>query len=639
MSRFVLLIALLGLGVAHIVAAAAPVYGGAYESFKYKGVIPVSLEDWSRAQSKIAIDIAWKKWVESERVRLQKWKARGGDRSNWIAGYMHDYFDPHTQKELVWMEDTPPPLLGQGSAVDMRRLGGWVFYYRMRNVSYVLLAARLYRLTGDKAAFDWARGQIDLYAANYAKWPLQTRANGKARLMGSSLDEAQAMAMLLPAMRLLGDAVEPAQLETWKNKLVKPSAQNLLDSFNGYNNIAVWQRATVASMALLLSDEALWHKAVWEGQGVAAVLDKAMTKDGFWNEGTFGYGEYVIYALLPFLHQASVHGRAGEIEPIRRLAHDLLVAPLAVRFPDGTLPNPGDNRGEPQAFKRYLLREAAYLLPTPVGVGEWAVTRTWPRLLVDWSPVPETVTLPMASMRLGHTGFAMLRHQGWHLFLHFGQASANHAQYEALSFELQRDNGRIVSDQGTTVYSSPLHQNYFVRAAAHNVPMVDDKGQAKFALGQLQVFDPVAGRLSARQIEYRPGVSATRSFALGTKVLVDTVEIERDNWAIGGSIGVIHHFDCPLELPSLDHIQLPDLPAESGFGYWRQTRAYAIPETLEFKVNCKGFTLQVRVEGPAAGIIVFGKPPVLDDRKRAAVYLRYPVKQGHTKTTYTVQLQ
>lgn len=622
--------------VVGISAAQAGPTDDPYAAYKYSRDMPRSIEDWVLARSRMDADPAWKKWVDSERVRLQRWQARGGDHPDWVAGYMHDYFDPATLKEIQWTEDTPLPPTGLPGTPEAKRFGGWVFYFRTRNASYVLLAARIFKLTGDRQALDWARSQIDLYTRQYSRWPMQTRAGSKTRLMSSSLDEAQVMVMLVPAIRLIQADVPAEELAGWKSNLIAPSARNLLDSFNGFNNISVWQRGAVASMALLLNDSALWHEAVWGDRGVAAILCAATTRDGLWNEGTFGYSEYVVYALLPFLHEAAVYGKQNEVEPIRQAAHNLLVAPLALRFPDGTLPNPGDNRGEPMAFKRYLLREAAYLLPTQVGVVEWLSAKTWPRLYVDWNPeISAPAPLPLESRRMDDTGFAMLRHQGWHLFLHFGQASRNHAQYEALSFELHHDKGRIVTDLGTTVYSSPLHQNYFTRAAAHNVPIVDDRGQNRFALGQLLSFEPTLGRMSAQQPDYQPGVSVTRQFMLDAQSVADVIEVNRSQ-APGGTIGTILHMDCDLALPKLQGATRPSLPAESGFGYWQQTEVYRLPARFEFNATCGTMALRVQVDGPTEGVMLVGKPPVLDKRNRSAIYVRYPVSQGRIQTTYTL---
>lgn len=608
-----------------------------YAAYKYTRDMPRSVEDWGMARQKYSTDPVWRQWVDSERTRLQRWQMRGGDRTEWVAGYMHDYFDPVTLKEMPLNEDTPMPPQGVPGSPEAKRFGAWVFFFRSRNASYVLLAARLFKLTGDRQALDWARSQITLYARQYQHWPVQTRAGSKTRLMSSSLDEANVMAMLVPAIRLVREGVQPDELALWKSNLLQPSARNLLDSYHGVNNISMWQRATVGSMALLMNDAQMLQEAIWGDRGVTAIIRAATTRDGFWNEGTFGYSEYVVLALLPFLHEAAVYGKSSEVALIREAALNLLVAPLALRFPDGTLPNPGDNRGEPKAFKRYLFRETSYLLPTPMGVVEWQAAKSWPRLLVDWAPQSGAAAkLPLESHRLDDTGFAMLRQHGWHLFMHFGQAAPQHAQYEALSFELQHDKGRVVTDLGTTVYGSPLHENYFRRAAAHSLPLVDGRGQSVFALGKLLSFEPEQGSMVAQQPDYQPDVSVTREFQLASDSVSDVVDVYRKQ-VTAGNIGVVIHLDCTMKLPVLPAAPLPSMPADTGFGYWQQSQAFRVPAHFELNADCAGNGLRVQVDGPTEGVLVTGKPPVLDSRVRSAIYVRYPVSQGRIQTTYAIQ--
>jgi hypothetical protein len=605
--------------------------------YKYTGDMPLMVESWAVAKHKVLSDPAWKRWVDSEFKKLRRWQARGGDRAEWVTGDPHEYLDPITRGALRWSEDTPPPSQGLPGTAEANRFGGWVYYFRSNNISYVLIAARLYQLTGDIEALNWARSQLNLYAGQYMQWPLQ-RLLGESRLMGQSLDEATALTELVPAIRLIAPAMPQQELVVWKQNLVQPMVDGLLRSFHGLNNIGVWQRSAVACAALLLDDDALWRETVWGPQGVAALLRRGITKDGQWNEGTFGYSEYVVRALLPLLYEGAVAGRLDELEPIRYMAHDLLVAPISLRFPDGTLPNPGDNRGLPKAFNRSLLLDSTHLLPTPAGVAEWRTSKGWPQLVADWYPsATSSASLPYESRRMDATGFAMLRHQGWHLFLHFGQASRNHAQYEALSFELQHDLGRIVTDLGTTAYGSPLHMNYFTRAAAHNVPMVNDHGQNNFALGQLTGFEPEQGRMVAKQLKYRPGVTVTRELALNAQSLFDEINVipQKSAPAIS-TLGAILHLDCDLVLPQLQRAPIPGLPTETGFGYWQQLATYRLPARFEFNAICGTVAMQVQIDGPAEGIMLIGHPPVLDKRNRQAIYVRYPVSQGKIQTTYTL---
>jgi oligo-alginate lyase len=631
--------ALLALGVSIVVACGGG--GGSSSSgttdplasYKYSGTMPSSVENWPAAQSK-ARSQDWQAWVNTEAASLASWQARGGDRAEWIAGYIHEYVDPVTQAALTWTESTPPPAQGDPGSAQAKLFGAWVAYFRSSNVDYILKAARLYRLNGSASALAWARSQLDLYAAQYMQWPLQTR-EGESRMMGQSLDEATVMQVLVPAIRLLTPGVPASELNSWKQNLIKPMADSLMRGSRYNNNIGLWQSSALASAGLLLSDESMWAAGVSGPKGVLAIMAACVTADNFWIEGSFAYNDYVIRALLSLFHEATVAGRSAELATAVRVAHNLLANPVSLRFPDNTVPNPGDARGAPEAFNTALLQDATYLLPTPTGVSLWRSSKGWPQLFVDWTPGASASSLPWESRRMDATGFAMLRSNGWHLFLHFGQAVDNHAQYEALSFELHNDAGRIVTDLGTTLYGSDLHENYFSRAATHNVPMVNDLGQKNFALGRLTAFDPTTGSMSAEQTNYQPGVTVTRAFSLDSAGMTDVIAAT-GNMASSGTVGSIIHLDCSVSLPSLPSTSLVSLPAESGFSYWSGTKAYQLPAQFTFTATCGSLPMQVRVNGPSTGTLIVGSPPVLDGRIRSAMYLRYPVANGTIAARYSI---
>jgi hypothetical protein len=155
-----------------------------------------------------------------------------------------------------------------------------------------------------------------------------------------------------------------------------------------------------------------------------------------------------------------------------------------------------------------------------------------------------------------------------------------------------------------------------------------------FALGKLLSFEMERGRMSAQQSDYQPGVSVTRSFALDAQSVVDVIEVRRDR-STGETMGTILQLDCETHLPQLISKSQLTLPAEAGFGYWKQTGTYRLPAKLEFTASCGKMDFRIRVEGPIEGLMLVGKPPVLDNHDRNAIYLRYPVSQGRIRTTYT----
>ncbi|MBK9346589.1 MAG: hypothetical protein IPN06_09195 [Burkholderiales bacterium] len=130
------------------------------------------------------------------------------DRADMEAGHIFKLLDPKTKLPVTWSVDMPEPAKVGVTGGDYWR--AWVAYVRSRNLDNIVEAARLYKLTGRTNYRDWAIDQLDFYAANYQSWPLQTW-NGKARMMGQSLDEASAVPSLVDAVRLLSPEVTVPQ--------------------------------------------------------------------------------------------------------------------------------------------------------------------------------------------------------------------------------------------------------------------------------------------------------------------------------------------------------------------------------------------------------------------------------------------
>ncbi len=268
----------------------------------------VATEDWASAASLVATNSGWTSWVGSRQQNMDKWMSVVRDRADMEAGHIFKLLDPKTKLPVTWSVDMPEPAKVGVTGGDYWR--AWVAYVRSRNLDNIVEAARLYKLTGRTNYRDWAIEQLDFYAANYQSWPLQTW-NGKARMMGQSLDEASAIPSLVDAVRLLSPEVSVPHRKEWQDKLFTPIAQNLIDFNQGVNNIAVWHAAAIGLIALEFNDSSLLNTALNGDKGLNTLLNKGITKDYIWYEGAFSYNNYVVAAMVPLFKYASIKGKGA----------------------------------------------------------------------------------------------------------------------------------------------------------------------------------------------------------------------------------------------------------------------------------------------------------------------------------------
>lgn len=582
-------------------------------------------EDWDEARKTARSSPQWEAWLKEQRSECGAWmEAHATDRVEWKAGWWHDFVDEKTGAFLPW---TPVPPAGASERV----FGGWVFGFRSRHTQTMVQAARLWRLTGESRYADWVIRQLNFYAENYEKWPVQTE-KSKSRLMYQSLDEANVLVRLAEAARLVRERAPAARRQEWAEKLLRPMALLLDETFQRVHNIAVWQRSAMAMAALYLRDGELWTRAVDAPFGLRRQMADGVTSDYLWIEQSFGYNSYVVSAVLPLLVYAGLEGRLGELRREAEIAENLMLAPSVLRFPDGRLPMPADTTG---GFQRWpneaLLESARRVFPTSIGVEAARKRLGWDTLLdpPEDPPARRAPALPEAASRnLESSRMAVLKQGEWQLFFHYGQLDPSHAQAEALHFEAAYANTDITHDAGTVGYGSPLHREFYTRGHAHNVALIDGEGQQRWAPGELLAFDPA--RVAARQPQYRENAAVERDLRIIGDVVEDRVKVEtRDQRE--HRIGLALHVQGRVRLPEA-------FRDDPGFAlkHWEGARTAEFPNEVVLLVDYPGLTLEVKVAAGGLLRVTHASTPDVAPHRRESLYFELNGQRAEFVTTLRV---
>lgn len=595
--------------------------GEAFRELKiYKDGSPVRMarEDWEAARRRVASDPAWVAWAEQQRKIVDDWIANRSDRVEWIAGWHHDFVSPKDGSFLTWTPDPPGKYLSSPSdpqvEVTEKLFTAWVFRFRSLHASRIEEASQLYRLTGERRYADWVRKQIDFYADNYEKWPIQTRLS-KARLMAQSLDEAVNLVRYVNAARLVQDSVRDEQRKAWLDKLFRPEAMLLDETMQRIHNIACWQRSAQAQVALLYNDDELWKRSIEGKFGIRRQVAEGVTSEYLWFEQSMGYNSYVVNALMPLFTYASLAGRGGELRHEMEAIQNLMLSPIYMRFPNGQVPNPADITGGPsRAPNRNLLASTYRVFPTPIGLNEAARARNWNTLVDPPDTSAAAGTLPeVRSWNLESSRMAILKKGPWQVYFHYGQVDASHAQAEALNYEAFFGDVRVTDDPGTVGYGSPLHTGYYKTGLAHNVPLVDGAGQQGWREGELVKFDAEAGVVEARQPEYRNDASAERRLRIDGDRLVDEVVISKKTPG-AGRLGLVVHVQGAAAIPESYR------PVES-FAHWTDTREGTARDEVAFVVRLEGGqAMRLTVSTAGEFKVVHGSAPDVPPRRNQVFY-------------------
>ncbi|MDR1284484.1 MAG: heparinase II/III family protein [Opitutaceae bacterium] len=632
------------------------------------------LEDWEGARRRVAADPAWGKWAGQRQAAADAWMKRNRDRAGWEAGWNHEFISPIDSAWLVWTEDVPGedtdhimstsghkvPVSPEATPALFR---AWVGAFRKRHTQEMGNIASVYRLTGDTRYADWICARLDFYADNYTSWGRGVAQRKNSWLGFQSLDDAVIVSRLTEAARLVFDHAPPARRQAWLEKLFRPEAALLARSGQSIHNIALWQRATEARIALLYRDEALLEKALGGPFGLRAQIRQGVTGDYFWYEQSMGYNDFVIAATAPLFTFAGLVGQAPRLREEAAIVQNLMLAPLLIRFPDGTLPNPADTGVGPRRAPSSWLVNACRIWPTPCGV-HLATTSSeysWPALIDPPAAIAGSEkispTLPAVTSRnMESTRFALLGKGRWQVFFHYGQLVNSHVQSEALNWSASFAGVDISHDPGNTGYGSRIFREYYSRGLNHNVPLIDGYGQRSWHPGELVRFDPEAGVVEAAQPRYWPsgytqtpkwsweaapqssrsgsGAKASRRLRIDGDSLVEETRVALTKAGVTARLGLSLHLQGRVRFPrertgngSLRSVGADEFAQgrTKAFRYWDDVRAMTCRDRIALDVEFPK-NLVMRVEFAVAGGGAFtlwsgASPDLPAPARRAGFYL------------------
>lgn len=588
-------------------------------------------EDWAGARERIARDPAWAGWFGEQRKAVDDWMASQHDRVEWVAGWWHEFVSPKDGSFLIWTPEVP--------GVDVQTLASksdpsvpvtpaifraWIVIFRAKHMSMVQNAAILWRLTGETRYRDWVVSQLDFYAHNLDRWPIQDRFYGPSRLFGQPLTDANNLTKLVEAVRLLWNDVTPAQRQFWHEHLFKPESLMLDESMHRIHNIACWLRACSAQVALLYNDQELWKTSIDGPWGIRRQIRDGVTSDYLWFEQSSGYNQFATMALIPLFVSAGLQGRGAEFSREMAIVENMPLAPTWMRFADDSIPRPADTTANypDHAPLKSLLGRMYRVLPTPVGLRDVAGVKNWDTLLDPPPLAPESLPpLPVVRSHDFHsTRFAVMKAGGWQVFFHYGQLTGSHAQAEALNYEAHYGLTDITHDSCTVGYGSPMHRDYFTRGLAQNVPLLNGEGEQKPALdgnplelpqrGRLLAFDPGKAVMAAAQPAYRDDASAARTLRIEGNRLVDEVTLTAKTGQ-PQAIGLALHVQGRVRRPD-GWAEVKDFGSgrPAPFGYWQEVQSKVCRDRVSFDVAWPdGQEVRLTLSVPGEFTVYLGSAP------------------------------
>jgi hypothetical protein len=463
--------------------------------------------------------------------------------------------------------------------IDGKDYHGWpidqvVYMHRNdNNAQFVRDLGLAWRLTGKPEYLEKARRIVNAYSEIYPRLPIHDNNNKLdtktgARIMSQTLSEAGWLMPLAFGYDLVRDGLTADERARFETRVLRNAAAVIRRYDAGKSNWQSWHNAALLAAGLLVEDRELIALALDGPSGFKFQARAAITPDGAWYEGAWGYH---FFALSPLLLTREMALRAGIALPEAAALKRMLDAPLACVFPDGTLPNFNDSgytgiTGEARFYDQgyRIFGDARYLAIAG------AAPRTLEGLLWGADSLTGRAPEPLASELMESAGIAVLRilDSDHTLAIKFGPHGSGHGHYDKLSFISYANGARQAADPGTQAYAAKTHDTWDKMTVAHNTISVDAQVQ-KAAEGKLLDWMPLphvaAIRASAGPVY--PNVELERTLVHTADYTLDIADVRSTDGAIHQYDWLYHNFGSLSE-----HIpgQLTSLPQQAN-GYQHLT--------------------------------------------------------------------
>lgn len=379
----------------------------------------------------------------------------------------------------------------------------------------LLDCAWAYALTGGNKYVEHARRILIGYAERYMNYPrrgttawhLPYNYVTGARLYDQTLSEASALVIFFaPAYDLISDAdvLSPDDHRQIQERLIRPMLENIGRSWwnSGISNWQAWHNAAMFWGGVLLHDPAWIERSLNDPKnGFYFQMANAVTADGLWHEGSWGYHFYTLQALIWHAEGARRVGldlwKTPALQAMFRLPFDCLM-------PDGQMPRFGDDVNSAPEKYPALIEAGKFNLPDLTALDAALPKQpVWETVLYGRTCGDLQTPMPSVDSRIfPAAGYVILRRgvtKGLAAGMTFGPYGGAHGHLDKLSFvfygfgrELGVDPGRAASQ----AYRLPIHKHWYKATISHNTVTMKGRTQRPCA-GELECFTNDAGYVAA----------------------------------------------------------------------------------------------------------------------------------------------
>ncbi len=399
------------------------------------------------------------------------------DDYNLLSGWIHDYFCDNDGSELIFDFNNNQYFecpICHTKYRDEKRKRAWITKYRYSLFNRIEKYSKLYLENKNETYIKFIINALEYYCNNYDLFAIHNKngdifksyineSNQCGKITAQGLNEASIFMQVVNCIDCL-DECFPQDLKNNIFGNLFPKVYELLKpQVDRIQNIRCYEICSIGMMGIISDNKEMLDFALNSKYSFYEQLNKGVTDDYFWNEGSFHYHLYVLKPIIDFLYIAKKYYCLIDSK-YYNIAKNMLLQAYNTSFLDCSLPSPNDGWPNLYLDKYINLYEKANILFD----GYFGNIINNIKNHINKSK----------SIHLIKTGFSNLKTGDLNVFIKYYDNNLSHAHPDKLSIEVKYGNQFLTHDLSTSGYGSNISKEFYKKTYSHNTVVIDGQNQS-----------------------------------------------------------------------------------------------------------------------------------------------------------------
>lgn len=482
------------------------------------------------------------------------------DNYDWMSGWIHDYYCDKDGSELIFDLNNNKYFecpICDFKYTDEKRKRAWITKYRYKIFKLLENCSKVYLENKNEEILTYIEDALNYYSLNYDKFAIHNKngevfdtfnnSNRCGRITAQGLNEAMIIIQVINCINNINLYLDNNTKENVFNLLFFQVYELLKPQIDKIHNICCYEICAIAMMGIISNNKKMLEFAFNSPYSFYNQLDKGITKDYFWFEGSFHYHFFVLKPILELLRLAKV-SHFNIPEKYYNIGRMMLTQGFKCSFNDCSLPSPNDgwpNRHLSDYIEVYNLGNELFN--------------------DEFSNLKELITTKINKIGTIHfieTGFSLLKNEYWDIFIKYKDNNINHAHPDKLNIEIKNGSSFLTHDLSTSGYGSNISKYFYKKSYSHNTIIIDGKNQNLECDTTIAFYND--NMIDIRIKNIYDNVDISRKIQLLSKKLIDETKIDYCNK------NVDYFFHCDANL--MTKLDFNDIELFKEYPYLKNIR-------------------------------------------------------------------